>query len=116
VLEWVRDAGGVAGMAARNQAKADALYTALDNSSLFAAHAKPGSRSRMNVTWTLAGAPEDQRETLTKSFLKQAEAAGFSGLPGHRSVGGCRASIYNAFPLEGVQALVEFMAEFERNA
>jgi phosphoserine aminotransferase len=115
-LEWVRANGGVAGMAARNQQKADALYTLLDGSSLFVAHAKPGSRSRMNVTWTLAGAPEAEREALTKRFVSEAEAAGFSGIKGHRSVGGCRASIYNAFPLAGVTALCEFMREFERGA
>jgi phosphoserine aminotransferase len=116
VLEWLRDNGGVEGAALRNQAKADAIYTALDTSSLYAAHAKPGSRSRMNVTWTLAGAPEAEREAITKRFVTQAEAAGFSGIKGHRSVGGCRASIYNAFPLAGVQALCEFMQEFERKA
>lgn len=115
-LEWVRNNGGVAGMAVRNQQKADLLYALLDESSLFVPHAKPGSRSRMNVTWTLGGAPEDQRDALTKRFVKESEAAGFSGLKGHRSVGGCRASIYNAFPLEGVTALCEFMREFERKA
>ncbi len=116
MLEWMQAQGGVAGMAARNQAKADELYATLDASSLYRAHAKPGSRSRMNVTWTLAGAPEATREDLTKRFLKEAEAAGFSGLKGHRSVGGCRASIYNAFPPEGVTALCAFMREFERKA
>jgi phosphoserine aminotransferase len=115
-LEWVRDNGGVLGMAVRNQQKADALYALLDESSLFVAHAQPGSRSRMNVTWTLGGAAEDQREALTKRFVTESEAAGFSGLKGHRSVGGCRASIYNAFPLAGVTALCEFMREFERRA
>jgi phosphoserine aminotransferase len=115
-LEWVRDNGGVPGMAVRNGQKAEALYSLLDASSLFVAHAKPGSRSRMNVTWTLGGAPADQREALTQRFVREAEAAGFSGLEGHRSVGGCRASIYNAFPLAGVHALCEFMREFERGA
>lgn len=116
VLEWLRDNGGVEGAAARNKAKADMLYGTLDASSLYAAHAQPGSRSRMNVTWTLAGAPEAEREAITKRFVTQAEASGFSGIKGHRSVGGCRASIYNAFPLKGVQALCEFMREFERKA
>ncbi len=116
VLEWLRDNGGVEGAAVRNQAKADLLYTTLDRSSLYAAHAQPGSRSRMNVTWTLAGAPEPEREAITKRFVTTAEAAGFSGIKGHRSVGGCRASIYNAFPLSSVQALCEFMHEFERKA
>lgn len=115
-LEWVRKQGGVEGMAVRNQQKADALYALLDASSLFVAHAKPGSRSRMNVTWTLDGAPAEQREALTMRFVKEAEAAGFSGIKGHRSVGGCRASIYNAFPLDGVTALCDFMREFERTA
>jgi phosphoserine aminotransferase len=116
VLEWVREHGGVEAMGVRNDAKADLLYGLLDSSSLFRAHAKPGSRSRMNVTWTLDGAAEAQREDLTKKFVKASEAAGFSGLKGHRSVGGCRASIYNAFPLDGVAALCEFMREFERTA
>jgi phosphoserine aminotransferase len=116
VLEWIRDNGGVEGMGVRNQAKADHLYNFLDASTLFKAKAKPGSRSRMNVVWTLAGAPEAEREALTTKFVKEAEAAGMSGIKGHRSAGGCRASIYNAFPLEGVVALCDFMREFERKA
>jgi phosphoserine aminotransferase len=116
VLEWIRDNGGVEGMAVRNKAKADHLYNFLDASTLFKAKAKPGSRSRMNVVWTLAGAPEAEREALTSIFVKQAEAAGMSGIKGHRSAGGCRASIYNAFPLESVVALCDFMREFERKA
>lgn len=114
VLEWVRDKGGVAGMAARNQAKADELYALLDGSSLFAAKAKAGSRSRMNVVWTLEGVAAAEREQATKRFIAAATDSGFSGLEGHRSVGGCRASIYNAFPPEGVTALCEFMREYER--
>ena len=114
VLEWVRDHGGVAGMATRNQAKADQLYTLLDSSSLFKAKAKAGSRSRMNVVWTLEGVAEAEREEATKRFIAAAGEAGFSGIKGHRSVGGCRASIYNAFPPEGVTALCEFMREYER--
>lgn len=116
VLEWLQQQGGVEAMAARNQAKADELYAVLDDSKLYVGHAKAGSRSRMNVTWTLDGAPEAERAALTKRFLSEAAAAGFSGVKGHRSVGGCRASIYNAFPREGVTALVEFMREFERRA
>lgn len=116
VLEWLRDNGGVAGMAARNQAKADAIYTVLDDSSLFVGHARADSRSRMNVTWTLDGAPEAERAALTERFLTEAAAAGFSGVKGHRSVGGCRASIYNAFPQAGVDALCAFMREFEHTA
>jgi phosphoserine aminotransferase len=114
VLEWIRDNGGVEGVGKRNQAKADTLYSLLDASSLYTAKAQLGSRSRMNVVWTLDGAPEAEREAITKRFIKESEAAGMSGLKGHRSVGGCRASIYNAFPLDGVTALCEFMREFER--
>lgn len=116
VLEWMRDEGGVAAIGQRNQRKADKIYAQLDRSSLYRAHAKAGSRSRMNVNWTLTGKDDADSEALTKRFLTQAEAAGFSGLKGHRSVGGCRASIYNAFPEAGIEALVEVMQEFERKA
>jgi phosphoserine aminotransferase len=113
VLDWVKGEGGAEEMGRRNRRKADELYALLDGSSLYAPHAKPGSRSTMNVTWTLRGS---EAETLTKRFLAEAEAAGLSGLKGHRSVGGCRASIYNAFPEAGVHVLCEFMREFERTA
>lgn len=116
VLEWMRDHGGVAGIGAANERKAAALYGLLDASALYRPHAKTGSRSRMNVTWTLAGKDDAEREALTKRFLASAEQAGFCGLKGHRLVGGCRASIYNAFPEDGVAALVSFMREFERTA
>ena len=114
VLEWMRDEGGLAAIGERNDRKAGKLYAALDASALFQPHAQPGSRSRMNVTWTAAGAPEAEREAVTNKFLKEAQAAGFDGLKGHRSVGGLRASIYNAFPEAGVDALVDFINEFER--
>lgn len=114
VLEWVRDQGGLEAVAARNQRKAQRLYDVLDSSAVFAAHAQPGSRSRMNVTWTCGRAPEDQRAAIASKFLAEAQALGFDGLKGHRSVGGFRASIYNAFPEAGVTALCEFIAEFER--
>ena len=116
MLEWMRDEGGLTAMEARNRRKAAMLYGALDESSLYTPHAKHGSRSLMNVTWTLGGAPEDTREALTKKFVTEATAAGFDGLKGHRSVGGLRASIYNAFPEEGVAELVAFLREFERRA
>jgi len=116
VLEWLRDQGGVDAMAKRNVAKATRLYEALDASSLFAAMAQPGHRSNMNVTFTLGGAPEADQEAQTKRFLSEAAQAGLVNLKGHRSVGGCRASIYNAFPAEGVDALVEFMRAFEAKA
>lgn len=114
VLEWMRDEGGLAVIGERNERKAGKLYAALDASTVFQPHAQPGSRSRMNVTWTANGAPEAEREALSNRFLKEAQAAGFDGLKGHRSVGGFRASIYNAFPEAGVDALVEFIREFER--
>jgi phosphoserine aminotransferase len=116
VLRWIRDEGGTQAIGARNERKAGKLYALLDGSSLYLPHAQPGSRSLMNVTWTLAGKDDAEIADRTKRFLSEAEAAGMSGLKGHRSVGGCRASIYNAFPEEGVDALCEFMREFERKA
>ncbi len=114
VLEWMRDAGGVAEIGKVNERKANKLYATLDRSSVFRPHAQPGSRSRMNVTWTANGVPEGEREALSNRFLKEAQAAGFDGLKGHRLVGGFRASIYNAFPEAGVDALCELITEFER--
>lgn len=114
VLEWMRDEGGLRVIGERNDRKANKLYAVLDASKVFVPHAQPGSRSRMNVTWTAGKAPEAEREPLTNKFLKEAQAAGFDGLKGHRSVGGLRASIYNAFPEAGVDALCEFIKEFER--
>ena len=108
VLEWVRAQGGVAVMAQRNAAKAGALYAALDASTLFKSGVERGSRSRMNVVFTTGSAEMDAR------FIEEAAAEGLKYLKGHRAVGGMRASLYNAMPLEGVQALVEFMREFER--
>jgi phosphoserine aminotransferase len=116
VLEWVEAQGGVEVMDRRNKEKSDLLYDTLDNSSLFAAHALSGHRSRMTIPFTLDGAPESDRDTLTARFLEEANDKGFQGLKGHRSIGGCRASMYNAFPVEGARALVSFMQEFERRA
>jgi phosphoserine aminotransferase len=109
VLEWIEECGGPAGMAARNQHKAKTLYAAIDGSSgFYRGHAAPESRSLMNVTFRL---PD---EALEKQFVAEATSAGMIGLAGHRSVGGIRASIYNAMSLEGCQALAGFMAEFAR--
>ncbi|MFZ5775652.1 MAG: 3-phosphoserine/phosphohydroxythreonine transaminase [Thermodesulfobacteriota bacterium] len=108
VLKWLKKMGGVAAMEKLNQEKAAVLYNAIDTTDFYRGHAKPGSRSNMNVTFNLP-TPE-----LEAQFVKEATAAGFDGLKGHRSVGGCRASIYNAFPKAGVEALVEFMREFEK--
>jgi len=109
VLKWLKRQGGLPAIAAANRRKAALLYDALDASSLFRATAEPGSRSLMNVTFVTGNAALDQQ------FLKRAAAKGLDGLKGHRSVGGMRASLYNAFPAAGVQALVELMHEFERN-
>ncbi len=116
VLAWMKAEGGVEAIGAVNRRKADKVYAALDASDLYRPHAQPDSRSTMNVTWTLAGSDDAEIESRTKALLSAAEKAGMSGLKGHRSVGGCRASIYNAFPEDGVDALCEFLAEFARTA
>ena len=90
-----------------NTKKAALLYEAIDKSDFYRGHAQESSRSLMNITFNLPS-PE-----LEAKFIQEATAKGFDGLKGHRSVGGCRASIYNAFPREGVEALVSFMQEFE---
>ena len=114
VLEWLRDQGGLNAMETANRGKADALYHLLDGSELYRPRAQAGHRSLMNVVWTLAGKDDAEIQARTERFLAEASGAGFSGLKGHRLAGGCRASIYNAFPQEGVDALVQFMADFER--
>ncbi len=108
VTTWIRDSGGLEEMARRNERKARALYDVIDRSAFYRGAAEPGSRSRMNVTFRL---PTGELDGV---FVREAEAAGLAGLKGHRSVGGERASIYNAFPEAGVAALADFMREFER--
>lgn len=108
VLGWMEDNGGMPAMIARNRKKADTLYAELDRTAFWSPHAAKDARSCMNVTWRLPS------EELEEKFAKEAKSAGFEGLKGHRSVGGIRASIYNACPLESVHALVGFMQEFER--
>ena len=108
VVAWIRDEGGLAAMAERNARKAALLYDFLDQSRAFRPHAQPGSRSLMNITFR--GATRAVEETL----LARAEERGMSGLRGHRSVGGIRASIYYAFPEEGVHRLVQLLDEVER--
>lgn len=110
VLEWVRDdIGGLEKMAVLNRRKAAKLYTFLDGSALFKTPVEPASRSIMNVTFVTGDKALDAR------FCKEAEQAGFVNIKGHRSVGGMRASIYNAMPEEGIDALIAFMGEFEKN-
>lgn len=110
VLEWLRDeVGSLAAMRQRNEEKAQLLYDALDQSGgFYRGHAQPASRSRMNVTWRLPS------EELEQRFVQEARARGLHELKGHRSVGGIRASIYNAMPAEGVAALRDFMLDFQR--
>jgi phosphoserine aminotransferase len=108
VFAWLEANGGLEGSIARNRQKAGLLYEELDRSAFWSPHAAPAARSLMNVTWRLPS------EELEERFVKAAKAAGLDGLKGHRSVGGIRASLYNYLPLESVQALVEFMREFER--
>lgn len=110
VFRWIKANGGLAGMETRNGEKAGKLYDYLAGSSLFNATAKEDSRSLMNVTFVTGDADKDA------AFIKQAAAEGFSALKGHRSVGGMRASVYNAFPSEGVDALIQFMKDFEAKA
>jgi len=111
VCDWLKMRGGVSAMAKLNEQKAKVLYDAIDSSDgYFQGHAEREARSLMNVTFRLPS------EELEKKFCAEATAQGLDGLKGHRSVGGIRASIYNAFPLEGVEKLVEFMKGFtERN-
>ncbi len=108
VMSWLLRNGGLEAMGKRNQRKADKLYAEIDRTDYYRGHAHKDARSRMNVTFRLPS------EELEKKFAKDATAAGLDGLKGHRSVGGMRASIYNAFPEAGVEALVDFMKEFER--
>ena len=104
---WLKDQGGVAAMEKINREKAALLYDFLDDSKLFKATAQEKYRSRMNVTFITGDADKDA------AFVKAAAAEGLVNLKGHRSVGGMRASIYNAMPIEGVQKLVAFMKKFE---
>jgi phosphoserine aminotransferase len=107
VFKWIKAQGGVAAIDEHNQVKANLLYSAIENSNFYSSPVASANRSTMNVPFTLADS------ALDGEFVKQAEARGMFNLKGHRSVGGMRASIYNAVSLEAVQALVSFMSEFE---
>lgn len=107
VLEWIKSMGGIEAIGKHNREKAAVLYDFLDSSKMFKGTVVKEDRSLMNVPF-VTGSDE-----LNAKFIKEAEAAGFVNLKGHRSVGGMRASIYNAMPIEGVKALVEFMKKFE---
>ncbi|MEK6302010.1 MAG: 3-phosphoserine/phosphohydroxythreonine transaminase [Acidobacteriota bacterium] len=108
VLKWLVEQGGLEVVQRRNEEKAKTLYDAIDSSQFYRGHAKADSRSLMNVTFRLPS------EELEKQFVSEATKSGLDGLKGHRSIGGIRASIYNAFPKQGVDALAAFMSEFER--
>ena len=108
VMRWLMDQGGLEAVARTNERKAGTLYAEIDRTGFYRGTAQKDSRSMMNVTFRLAS------EELEKQFVKDAEKEGLDGLKGHRSVGGIRASIYNAFPEAGVDALAGFMKEFER--
>ena len=107
-MKWLKSQGGLAGIKQANERKAAALYAEIDRTGFYRGTAQKDSRSLMNVTFRLGN------EDLEKAFEKEATAAGLDGLKGHRAVGGMRASIYHAFPEAGVNALVDFMREFER--
>ena len=109
VFQWVKSMGGLEAMKIHNEKKAKILYDYLDSSKMFKGTVVKKDRSLMNVPFVTGDADLDAK------FVKEATAAGFTNLKGHRTVGGMRASIYNAMPIEGVQKLVEFMAEFEKN-
>ena len=108
VFKWLKKQGGLAAMKEHNEKKAKILYDYLDQSKMFKGTVVPKDRSLMNVPFVTGD------KDLEAKFVKEADAAGFVNLKGHRTVGGMRASIYNAMPIEGVEALVEFMKKFEK--
>jgi phosphoserine aminotransferase len=110
VFEWIESAGGVTRMAELNRRKAETLYRYLDQSDFYRNEIPAEFRSHMNVPFQIVD------ESLHPRFIAEAEAAGLSSLKGHRSVGGMRASIYNAMPIEGIEALIAFMQDFEGRA
>jgi phosphoserine aminotransferase len=106
-MKWLKSLGGLAAIAEANERKASKLYAEIDRTGFYRGTAQKQSRSLMNVTFRLA------TEDLEKAFVKESTTAGLDGLKGHRSVGGMRASLYNAFPEAGVDALIDFMRHFE---
>ncbi len=108
VLKWLKENGGIGEMEKRNREKADQVYKVIDSGEYYRGHALVESRSMMNIAFNLP-TPE-----LEGKFIAEAAEKGLNGLKGHRSIGGCRASIYNAFPREGITRLVDFMQEFEK--
>lgn len=109
VMEWIEEQGGLDAIEKRNEEKAKILYNAIDATEFYSCPVNTGDRSLMNVVWRIKGGDEE----LEKKFVAESKEADLSGLKGHRSVGGLRASIYNAMSIEGVQTLVDFMKQFE---
>ena len=107
VFKWIKKMGGLEGMKAHNEKKAKILYDFLDSSKMFKGTVEKKDRSLMNVPFITGN------DELDKKFIAESDAAGFKNLKGHRTVGGMRASIYNAMPIEGVEKLVAFMKKFE---
>ncbi|MDR1730092.1 MAG: 3-phosphoserine/phosphohydroxythreonine transaminase [Prevotellaceae bacterium] len=110
-LKWLKEQGGIQAIEKKNIAKAELLYNAIDNSKMFVGTASKEDRSRMNICFVM----QEKYRDLEADFMKFATSKGMVGIKGHRSVGGFRASCYNALPIESVQALVDCMAEFEKN-
>ena len=105
-MEWLKTKGGIAGIEKINDMKSECLYELIDSSDYYSSPVVPGNRSKMNVVFRLPN------EELEAKFITEAKIKGLVGLKGHRSVGGIRASIYNAMPMKGVELLVDFMNEF----
>jgi len=115
VLEWLEALGGVEAITALNREKAELLYSCLDGSRHFLSPVEKSCRSLMNITFVSRERDAERRKTIENRFVMEAEAEGLVNLAGHRLVGGMRASIYNAMPIEGVKALVSFIEKFEQS-
>ena len=108
VLTWIKKSGGLTAIEIVNREKAEIIYNVIDNNDFYIGHSEKGSRSLMNITWNLANKDMDSK------FLEESKKLNLDGLKGHRSVGGFRASIYNAMPREGCRVLADFMNDFTR--
>jgi phosphoserine aminotransferase len=116
VLDWLKDLGGVPAIARLNREKAELFYGYLENSGQFVSPVEKEFRSLMNIPFVPREADPEKRKDIEARFVKEAAAAGLVNLAGHRLVGGMRASIYNAMPVEGVKALIRFIEKFEKNS
>jgi phosphoserine aminotransferase len=114
VLQWIKEQGGLEAMGERNRQKAALLYDVLDASKLFFSPVQKDSRSAMNIVFVPREEDDEKKKKLEERFINEAAEAGLVNLAGHRLVGGLRASLYNAMPLEGVRALISFIEKFEK--